>query len=327
MHEEVITDHVNSHEQSVFENQNNMEITLSPEKLQNYRNRVVNPGYPTHTPVDIHLYVTWINQRTQLTLKEDRIQDLVTGIPYCLLLNQIFPHLINLETIKIAVVDHITKKECLHNFKKLYNGFKQLEIYTRFDINRLSNGDVSENLEFLGWFKMFYDKNMYGALMEREAAGESVEITQLLKPQILGQVRDIKSSKIKEEIENIRKEARITMENIDEVYENLFEIEQQCEFANKMVEKVEKKYDMLYENLQNMSKIRWVQRAKLKKEVEKKEKEVEEKKEALLNLEIQAGDVKKSLQLFTAREALLLMKLKALRQREKSLPTKLKNRS
>lgn len=103
----------------------------------------------------------WISEN--FTYKIDKIENASNGLLYLEIINKLYPKSIcssktnkpKSNTIQLLSYDSILK-----NFKLLQNLFKVNKIQKNFDMQRLMSGSFQENLEFLQWFKSYYE-NIY----------------------------------------------------------------------------------------------------------------------------------------------------------------------
>ncbi|XP_017029154.1 microtubule-associated protein RP/EB family member 1 [Drosophila kikkawai] len=101
-----------------------------------------------------HEILAWVNETLQANIK--KIEELCSGAAYCVLMDKLFPNSVQLKRVKMeANQEH----EFLNNFKILQGGFKKMSVEKFIPIERLVKGQFTDNLEFLKWFKKFYNAN------------------------------------------------------------------------------------------------------------------------------------------------------------------------
>ncbi|OBS74522.1 hypothetical protein A6R68_14933, partial [Neotoma lepida] len=78
------------------------------------------------------------------------------GAAYCQFMDMLFPGCISLKKVKFqAKLEH----EYIHNFKLLQASFKRMNV---IPVEKLVKGRFQDNLDFIQWFKKFYDANYDG---------------------------------------------------------------------------------------------------------------------------------------------------------------------
>ncbi|XP_061717754.1 microtubule-associated protein RP/EB family member 3-like [Cydia pomonella] len=101
-----------------------------------------------------HDMLAWVNGCLQSSFA--KIEELCTGAAYCQFMDMMFPGSVPIRRIKFKTnLEH----EYIHNFKILQGGFKKMNVDKIVPIDRLVKGCFHENLEFLQWFKKFFDAN------------------------------------------------------------------------------------------------------------------------------------------------------------------------
>ncbi|KAH8285590.1 hypothetical protein KR054_011361 [Drosophila jambulina] len=116
-----------------------------------------------------HELLAWVND----CLKSDfsKIEELCTGAAYCQFMDMMFPNSVPLKRVKFRTnLEH----EYIQNFKVLQAGFKKMSVDKIIPIDKLAKGRFQDNLEFLQWFKKFFDANYngrdYDAIAARDGA-------------------------------------------------------------------------------------------------------------------------------------------------------------
>ncbi|XP_052846724.1 microtubule-associated protein RP/EB family member 1 [Drosophila gunungcola] len=101
--------------------------------------------------------LSWVNS----TLKAEfsKIEELCTGAAYCQFMDMMFPNSVPVKRIKFRTNQ---EHEHIHNFKILQAVFKKVVVDKVVPIERLIKGRFQDNLEFLQWFRKFFDANYDG---------------------------------------------------------------------------------------------------------------------------------------------------------------------
>lgn len=96
----------------------------------------------------------WINETLQLSLS--KVEQTASGAVACQLLDRIYPGKVPLSKVNWeAKVDY----EFLGNYKVLQNAFTKLKIDKHLPVEKLVRAKYQDNLEFMQWFKRFYELN------------------------------------------------------------------------------------------------------------------------------------------------------------------------
>ncbi|KAH8306806.1 hypothetical protein KR018_001484, partial [Drosophila ironensis] len=99
----------------------------------------------------------WVNRLVHG--KYVKIEELCSGVAYCQMMDMMFPNCINLKRVKMdAKLEH----EYFHNMKLFQGAFIRLKLDKTVPIESLIKGSIKENLEFLQWFKKFFDSQIPG---------------------------------------------------------------------------------------------------------------------------------------------------------------------
>jgi len=111
--------------------------------------------------------IDWIN--TTLDVSINRIEDTASGAIACQLLDIMYPN-----TLPMHKVNWSANKdfEYIANYKLLQTAFNKNSIDKHIDVDRLISGRYMDNLEFMQWFKRFFemhvtDKGDYDAITVR----------------------------------------------------------------------------------------------------------------------------------------------------------------
>lgn len=108
--------------------------------------------------------ILWIN--TKLKLKMHCIEQLGTGAVHCQLLDYYFPGSLSMTKVSWKAK---TSWEFVANFKVLQQGFDNLGLKKKIDVEKLTLAKYQDNLEFAQWIKRFCDIN--GSPPENEYDG------------------------------------------------------------------------------------------------------------------------------------------------------------
>ncbi|XP_062919266.1 microtubule-associated protein RP/EB family member 2 isoform X1 [Mobula hypostoma] len=104
-----------------------------------------------------HDIMAWINDT--VCLNYTKIEQLCSGAAYCQFMDMLFSGCISLKKVKFqAKLEH----EYIHNFKLLQGAFKRMNVDKVIPVERLVKGRFQDNLEFIQWFKKFFDANYDG---------------------------------------------------------------------------------------------------------------------------------------------------------------------
>ncbi|EDW85011.2 uncharacterized protein Dwil_GK12829 [Drosophila willistoni] len=126
-------------------------------KKSNTNSKMVVNVYSTNGRADNpsrHEMLAWVNESLQSDFS--KIDDLCTGAAYCQFMDMLFPNCIPVKRIKYQPNQ---EHEYIQNFKLLQASFKKLCVDKVIPIDKLVKGRFQDNLEFLQWFKKFYDAN------------------------------------------------------------------------------------------------------------------------------------------------------------------------
>lgn len=99
----------------------------------------------------------WINQTCHTNLT--KVEQTCTGAIACQILDSLYPG-----KVPMSKVDWSANKdyEYIQNYKVLQKCFTNLKIDKYVDVDRLIRGKYQDNLEFMQWFKKFYELNATG---------------------------------------------------------------------------------------------------------------------------------------------------------------------
>lgn len=96
--------------------------------------------------------IEWINQTCELSLS--KIEETASGAVSCLLLDIMYPGQVPLHRVNWAAKQSF---EYVSNYKILQTAFTKLKIDRHIDVDRLISGRAMDNLEFMQWFKRYFE--------------------------------------------------------------------------------------------------------------------------------------------------------------------------
>ena len=96
--------------------------------------------------------VDWVNKTCSLSLT--KVEETASGAPACMLLDQIYPGQVPLQKVNWNAKQSF---EFVGNYKILQDSFTRLKVDRHIDVDRLKEGKYMDNLEFMQWFKRFYE--------------------------------------------------------------------------------------------------------------------------------------------------------------------------
>ena len=134
---------------------------------------LISPPAPPPLPVEGAYFVgrkevmDWINTTTDMSLS--KIEDTASGAVACQLLDIMYPGQVPMHKVNWAAKQNF---EFVGNYKILQTCFTKLHIDRHVDVDRLISGRYMDNLEFMQWFKRFFElsgvaKGDYDALAVR----------------------------------------------------------------------------------------------------------------------------------------------------------------
>ncbi|XP_049604146.1 microtubule-associated protein RP/EB family member 2 isoform X2 [Syngnathus scovelli] len=111
----------------------------------------------TQETMSRHDITAWVNDI--LCLNYSKVEQLSSGAAYCQFMDLLFPGCISLKKVKFqAKLEH----EYIHNFKLLQASFKRMKVDKIIPVEKLVKGRFQDNLDFIQWFKKFFDANYDG---------------------------------------------------------------------------------------------------------------------------------------------------------------------
>ncbi|KAM8839439.1 microtubule-associated protein RP/EB family member 2 [Synchiropus picturatus] len=119
----------------------------------------------TQETMSRHDITAWVNDI--LALNYTKVEQLSSGAAYCQFMDLLFPGCISLKKVKFqAKLEH----EYIHNFKVLQASFKRVNVDKIIPVEKLVKGRFQDNLDFIQWFKKFFDANYDGKEYDPVAA-------------------------------------------------------------------------------------------------------------------------------------------------------------
>ncbi|XP_061878490.1 microtubule-associated protein RP/EB family member 2 isoform X1 [Entelurus aequoreus] len=111
----------------------------------------------TQETMSRHDITAWVNDI--LCLNYTKVEQLSSGAAYCQFMDLLFPGCVSLKKVKFqAKLEH----EYIHNFKLLQAAFKRIKVDKIIPVDKLVKGRFQDNLDFIQWFKRFFDANYDG---------------------------------------------------------------------------------------------------------------------------------------------------------------------
>ncbi|KAJ0392929.1 hypothetical protein P43SY_000103 [Pythium insidiosum] len=109
----------------------------------------------------------WVNGVCQTNLT--KVEQTCNGAIACMILDAIYPGKVPMSKVDwSAKVDY----EYVQNYKVLQSCFTKLKIDRHIEVDRLIRGKYQDNLEFMQWFKRFYELNASGGPYDAFATRE-----------------------------------------------------------------------------------------------------------------------------------------------------------
>ncbi|XP_064790991.1 microtubule-associated protein RP/EB family member 2-like isoform X1 [Oncorhynchus masou masou] len=111
----------------------------------------------TQETMSRHDITAWVNDL--LGLNYTKVEQLSSGAAYCQFMDLLFPGCVHLKKVKFqAKFEH----EYIHNFKLLQASFKRMNVDKIIPVEKLVKARFQDNLDFIQWFKRFFDANYDG---------------------------------------------------------------------------------------------------------------------------------------------------------------------
>ncbi len=109
----------------------------------------------------------WINGTLELNLS--KVEDTANGAVACQLLDVMYPGQVPMHKVNWAAKQSF---EFVTNYKVLQTCFAKLNIDRHIDVDRLITGRYMDNLEFMQWFKRFFELQAQGRPAEYDCAAQ-----------------------------------------------------------------------------------------------------------------------------------------------------------
>ncbi|XP_059189546.1 uncharacterized protein LOC131971901 isoform X2 [Centropristis striata] len=98
--------------------------------------------------------LTWLNKTLQTGFT--KMEQVCTGAAYCQLMHWLFPTSLDLSKVRFQSNDVV---DAIHNYSLLQAAFSKVGVVRHIPIEALMKRNSIVTLTFLGWFKVFCDKN------------------------------------------------------------------------------------------------------------------------------------------------------------------------
>jgi len=108
----------------------------------------------------------WINELLQLNLA--KIEETATGAVACQILDAMYPGKVNMKKVQWSAKH---EHEFVKNYAVLQTGFDKLKIDRFVDVQKLVRAKFQDNLEFMQWFKRYFELNVGDGASDYDAAG------------------------------------------------------------------------------------------------------------------------------------------------------------
>jgi microtubule-associated protein, RP/EB family len=101
--------------------------------------------------------ISWVNNL--LSLNITKVEQMASGAAYCQIMDVMYPGCIAMSKINWgAKFEH----EFVNNYKLLQQAFDKNMVHKHIEVEKLIKAKYQDNLEFLQWFKRFFDLNCRG---------------------------------------------------------------------------------------------------------------------------------------------------------------------
>jgi microtubule-associated protein, RP/EB family len=96
--------------------------------------------------------IDWVNKACSLNM--GKVEETASGCAACMLLDQLYPGQVPMSKVNWNAKQSF---EYVGNYKILQDSFSKLKIDRHIDVDRLISGRYMDNLEFMQWFKRYYE--------------------------------------------------------------------------------------------------------------------------------------------------------------------------
>lgn len=100
--------------------------------------------------------LSWVN--TTLQCHFTKVEEMCTGAAYCQFMDLLFPGSVPLHRVKFNTNQ---ERDFIQNYKILQGAFEKVHVEKFIPVEKLAAARSFENLEFLQWFKKFFDANFH----------------------------------------------------------------------------------------------------------------------------------------------------------------------
>nr|XP_029477722.1 uncharacterized protein LOC115102196 isoform X2 [Oncorhynchus nerka] len=115
--------------------------------------------------------LAWLNESLQTRFT--KVEQTCSGAAFCQLMHWLFPGSVDVQRVRFHASDEVDVR---HNYSVLQAGFRRSGVIKSIPVEGLIGGSSEASLDFLQWFKVFFDSNHngqeYDALESR--AGQSM---------------------------------------------------------------------------------------------------------------------------------------------------------
>lgn len=101
--------------------------------------------------------IAWVN--SLLAINITKVEQMASGAAYCQIVDVIYPGSMPMSKINWgAKYEH----EFVNNYKLLQQAFDKQNVHKHIEVEKLIKAKYQDNLEFMQWFKRFFDLNCRG---------------------------------------------------------------------------------------------------------------------------------------------------------------------
>ena len=103
--------------------------------------------------------LSWVNNL--LCLNVSKVEQMASGAAYCQIMDVMYPGCMQLSKVNWnAKYEH----EFVQNYKLLQQAFDKNMVHKHVEVEKLIKAKYQDNLEFMQWFKRFFDLNCRGGI-------------------------------------------------------------------------------------------------------------------------------------------------------------------